>query len=116
MVRRNVSGHEGRKERLGESAGPALVADKTELDAFSDAYQIPKFVPATFEKGEVVRAVIGDFEPSFIFIDSFPSLASWSAMVEAEDGDDKEIKEIMAALEKVSTCSKNTLHRAEESE
>ncbi|MAQ15565.1 MAG: CoA activase [Sandaracinus sp.] len=50
---------EGRKERLGESAGPALVADKTELTTFSDAYQIPKFVPAKFEAGQVVRAVIG---------------------------------------------------------
>jgi len=75
-----------------------------------------KNVPGGDIRSFVVRAVIGDSEPSFLFIDSFPSLASWSAMVEAEDGDDKEIKEIMAALEKASTCSKNTLHRAEESE
>ena len=75
-----------------------------------------KNVPGGDIRSFVVRAIVGDSEPSFIFIDSFPSLASWSTMVEARDGDDKEIKEIMAALEKASTCSKNTLHRAEESE
>ena len=34
---------EGRKERLGESAGPPLVAAETELDAFQDLYAIPPF-------------------------------------------------------------------------
>ena len=75
-----------------------------------------KNVPGGDIRSFVVRAIVGDSEPSFIFIDSFPSLASWSAMVEARDGDDKEIKEIVAALEKASTCSGDTLHRAEESE
>jgi len=63
-----------------------------------------KNVPGGDIRSFVVRAVVGDSEPSFIFIDSFPSLTSWSAMAEAQDGDDKEIKEIMAALEKASTC------------
>ena len=50
---------EGRKSRLGESAGPPLVRDGSELEQFRDAYAIEKFKPATFERGEVVRAIIG---------------------------------------------------------
>jgi predicted CoA-substrate-specific enzyme activase len=49
----------GRKARLGESAGPALAKDETELDEFKRLYAIPKFVPAEFTPGETVRAVIG---------------------------------------------------------
>ncbi|MAC25411.1 MAG: CoA activase [Myxococcales bacterium] len=50
---------EGRKERLGESAGPPLVAAETELDAFQDLYAIPPFHPPRFAPGDLVRAVIG---------------------------------------------------------
>jgi activator of 2-hydroxyglutaryl-CoA dehydratase/predicted nucleotide-binding protein (sugar kinase/HSP70/actin superfamily) len=49
----------GRKERLGESAGPPLVRESSEADAFCDLYKIPKFTPAKFEPGQVVRAAIG---------------------------------------------------------
>jgi activator of 2-hydroxyglutaryl-CoA dehydratase/predicted nucleotide-binding protein (sugar kinase/HSP70/actin superfamily) len=50
---------EGRKERLGESAGPPLAKDASELEGFVDAYRIPPFHPARFSPGQVVRAVIG---------------------------------------------------------
>jgi activator of 2-hydroxyglutaryl-CoA dehydratase/predicted nucleotide-binding protein (sugar kinase/HSP70/actin superfamily) len=49
----------GRKERLGESAGPPLVRAATEADEFCELYKIPKFTPAKFEPGQVVRAAIG---------------------------------------------------------
>jgi activator of 2-hydroxyglutaryl-CoA dehydratase len=49
----------GRRARLGEQAGPPLSATANETDEFTDTYKIPKFVPATFEKGQVVRGVIG---------------------------------------------------------
>jgi activator of 2-hydroxyglutaryl-CoA dehydratase/predicted nucleotide-binding protein (sugar kinase/HSP70/actin superfamily) len=49
----------GRKARLGESAGPALVATPEELEAFRAKYRIPTFEPARFRPGEVVRAAIG---------------------------------------------------------
>jgi activator of 2-hydroxyglutaryl-CoA dehydratase/predicted nucleotide-binding protein (sugar kinase/HSP70/actin superfamily) len=49
----------GRKARLGESAGPPLSKTPDELADFKTTYAIPKFVPATFEPGEVVRGVIG---------------------------------------------------------
>ena len=50
---------EGRKERLGESAGPPLATDKGELDGFIEAYRIPKFEPVSFEAGQTVRAIVG---------------------------------------------------------
>ena len=49
----------GRKARLGETAGPSLSKSEDELSAFRASYTIPKFVPARFEPGQVVRAVIG---------------------------------------------------------
>jgi len=49
----------GRKERLGESAGPPLVRASNEADEFCELYKIPKFTPAKFEPGQVVRAAIG---------------------------------------------------------
>lgn len=50
---------EGRKARLGESAGPPLAKDPGELDTFIEAYRVPKFEEARFEPGSTVRAVIG---------------------------------------------------------
>ncbi len=49
----------GRRARLGETAGPPLSANEIETHQFVDTYTIPKFVPKTFSPGEVVRAVIG---------------------------------------------------------
>jgi activator of 2-hydroxyglutaryl-CoA dehydratase/predicted nucleotide-binding protein (sugar kinase/HSP70/actin superfamily) len=49
----------GRKAKLGEAAGPALVSDTSELEAFREQYRIPRFVPARFEPGQRVRGVIG---------------------------------------------------------
>jgi activator of 2-hydroxyglutaryl-CoA dehydratase/predicted nucleotide-binding protein (sugar kinase/HSP70/actin superfamily) len=50
---------EGRRSRLGESAGPPLVANSDELATFRAAYSIPKFQPAKFAPGQQVRGVIG---------------------------------------------------------
>ncbi len=49
----------GRKEKLGETAGPPLVSSIAELDEFREKYRIPKFQEATFQPGEVIRGVIG---------------------------------------------------------
>ncbi|HVY47419.1 MAG TPA: BadF/BadG/BcrA/BcrD ATPase family protein [Minicystis sp.] len=49
----------GRKARLGESAGPPLVKTQTEVDAFKKLYSIPKFTPMKLSPGQVVRGVIG---------------------------------------------------------
>ncbi|ALS28696.1 CoA activase [Paenibacillus sp. 32O-W] len=49
----------GRKAKLGEKAGPPLVASETELDEFRREYRIPRFTPASFAPGQKVRAAIG---------------------------------------------------------
>ena len=49
----------GRQAKLGAKAGPPLVAASGELEAFREAYAIPRFVDATFAAGQVVRGVIG---------------------------------------------------------
>ncbi len=49
----------GRRARLGEQAGPPLSADEVETNQFVETYTIPKFQPAKFSPGQVVRAVIG---------------------------------------------------------
>src|SRR5262249_55685383 len=49
----------GRKERLGETAGPPLVRAAREAEGFCDLYKVPPFSPTKFERGQVVRAVIG---------------------------------------------------------
>jgi len=49
----------GRSARLGEAAGPSLAKTKDELEAFRDEYKIPRFQPARFLPGDVVRAALG---------------------------------------------------------
>src|SRR5579864_3352141 len=49
----------GRASKLGAKAGPPLVADPAEREAFCRDYAIPKFEHASFPPGSVVRAVIG---------------------------------------------------------
>ncbi len=49
----------GRKARLGESAGPPLVKTRDEVEEFRELYAIPRFSPMKLEAGSTVRAVIG---------------------------------------------------------
>jgi activator of 2-hydroxyglutaryl-CoA dehydratase/predicted nucleotide-binding protein (sugar kinase/HSP70/actin superfamily) len=49
----------GRKARLGESAGPPLSKTEQELEEFRRLYAIHKFTPMALEKGSNVQAVIG---------------------------------------------------------
>src|SRR5690606_34274533 len=49
----------GRRARLGEQAGPPLSREAGETEKFVASYAIPRFEPAKFEQGQVVRAVIG---------------------------------------------------------
>jgi activator of 2-hydroxyglutaryl-CoA dehydratase/predicted nucleotide-binding protein (sugar kinase/HSP70/actin superfamily) len=49
----------GRKARLGETAGPPLSKTEQELEDFRELYRIPKFIPTAFTPGQHVRAVVG---------------------------------------------------------
>jgi len=49
----------GRRERLGQQAGPPLASDADEAARFAQAYEIARFVPPELEPGQTVRCVIG---------------------------------------------------------
>jgi predicted CoA-substrate-specific enzyme activase len=49
----------GRKSKLGESAGPGLVDAEEEWLRFSEKYKTPHYEDTTLEPGQVVRGVIG---------------------------------------------------------
>src|SRR5436190_4895918 len=49
----------GRAAKLGAKAGPPLVVDDADREAFIKEYAIPKFEHARFDPGSIVRAVIG---------------------------------------------------------
>ena len=50
---------EGRKKEKQASGSRGLSASKAELDEFKARYQRPRFVPASFQPGDRVRAFIG---------------------------------------------------------
>jgi len=72
------------------------------------------WVNANVEGGGITSAVgtavVGNQEV-FIFIDTYPSLASWAATAEALDTDAAE--ELGDLFDDTSECSKNTLWRIE---
>jgi len=49
----------GRAEEKAAAGGQGLVASKSELDAFEQAYRRKKFTPATFQRGQVVAGFVG---------------------------------------------------------
>lgn len=49
----------GRKARLGQSAGPPLAKTSGEKESFAELYRIPRFSPMKLEEGQIVRGVIG---------------------------------------------------------
>ncbi len=49
----------GRKSKLGESAGPGLVEQPAERDAFVAKYETPPYEDAVLEAGKTYRGVIG---------------------------------------------------------
>ncbi len=51
--------HTGRNARLSGTAAGPLVQDQAELDSFTEEYRLPRFDPATFAPGHLVRGAIG---------------------------------------------------------
>lgn len=74
-----------------------------------------KHVNANVEGGDIhsyVLATVVGKARTFLYADSFPSLASWGAAMKLE-GEEKEA--IDAALDAVAECEKNSLHMSKES-
>jgi hypothetical protein len=59
----------------------------------------------------VLQTVVGN-TGTFLYADSYPSLAAWEAVSKIESD---EMKEIEKGLDEAAECSSNTLHRARES-
>ncbi len=51
--------HDDRRAQLGEAAGPGLLAEDEDLEAFRQSYQVPAFHPPALPAGTCVRAYIG---------------------------------------------------------
>src|SRR5579875_3239486 len=49
----------GRQEEKAKSGGQGLVRSQAELEEFKEQYRRKKFVPATFQPGEIVRGFVG---------------------------------------------------------
>ncbi|NND72193.1 MAG: hypothetical protein HKN43_11520 [Rhodothermales bacterium] len=78
-----------------------------------------QFMNANVEGGDIRSYVltpkVGEREPrGFMFIDSYPSLASWAAgdaAIETDAG-----KAVQAALNELLDCSENEMHMSRQSE
>ena len=76
-----------------------------------------QFLNAHVEGGDIhsyIATPVVGAQGQFVGIDSFPSMASWTAhkaLLEKPEG-----RELMAAFEKVSTCSSNSLYSVAETE
>jgi hypothetical protein len=77
------------------------------------------FVNANVKGGDItsniVTSVVGNATPGrFIYVDSFPSLESWTAAKSATEGN-AEGEAIDAELQEVASCSDNRLYSSEKS-
>lgn len=77
------------------------------------------FINANVKGGDItshiVTPIVGDASTgTFIYVDSFPSLASWSVAKQATDGN-KEGEALDAELAEVANCSENRLYSSEAS-
>ena len=78
-----------------------------------------KFMNANVDGGKIgssiVTTVVGDASTGhFLYVDTFPDLATWSTAKKATEGND-EGEAIDAELGEVADCSDNRLYSAEES-
>lgn len=74
-----------------------------------------KYINANVKGGDITSRVLTPIvgtRNTFIFLDSYPSLTSWTAG-EALESD--EMAAIAAELEALTDCSENTLHKSEAS-
>ena len=78
-----------------------------------------KFMNANVEggniSGNIVTTIVGDLTPGrFLFVDSFPSLESWTAAKSATTGN-AEGEAIDAVFGAVTTCTESGLYSSESS-
>ena len=103
----------GRRSRLGEQAGPPLSTNGDETQAFIDAYRVPRFEPARFSPGQVVRAVIGldggSTSSKAVLVDEQGTILAKAYQL-SKGNPIQDAKELVAALEEGVTSQGATLH------
>ena len=95
-----------------------MKTDKTMDDLRTANSSWVKFINANVKGGDItssiVTPIVGDTSPgNFLYVDSFPNLATWSLIRAAESSEAGE--KIIAALDDVASCSQNRLYSAKES-
>lgn len=96
------------------------VADDKDMDDVRAANsKWVQFINSSVEGGgitsHIITSVVGNQSPgNFGYVDSFPTLESWTAAKSATEGNE-EGEAIDADLGEVADCSKNSLYEAEES-
>ncbi|MCK6549872.1 acyl-CoA dehydratase activase-related protein [Myxococcota bacterium] len=97
----------GRKAKLGQTAGPALVKESRELDEFREKYRIPRFEPAKFQPGERVRAVIGldggSTSSKAVLVDADSGRILKKEYVLSKGNPIQDMKDMLASLKKYVT-------------
>ena len=92
-----------------------LKEDKSISDVHAANGQWSRYVNANVEGSDihsyVLQTVVGP-TGSFLYADSYPSVAAWDAVQNIEND---EMKAIEKALGEVADCSSNTLHKFKES-
>jgi len=92
-----------------------LKEDKTIDDVHAANGKWVKHVNANVEGGDIhsyVLATVVGKARTFLYADSFPSMASWEAAMGIEDDT---MKAISDGLDAVADCAKNSLHMSKES-
>ena len=103
----------GRAARLGETAGPPLIKEMSELEQFRTLYKIPKFEDKKLEKGQNVRVVIGmdggSTSSKAVLIDFDTGELIKKEYILSKGNPISDTKEIMASLKRWATDNEATL-------
>jgi hypothetical protein len=107
------------EERIVNLVTCELVEGMTQADVHKANGPWVRYMNENVPGGDIRSApavpIVGNWT-KFLYIDSFPNLASWSAAMELENAGSAEIQKILSDLDKTASCSKNSLYRAVGSE
>ena len=103
------------EDRVAELWNCKVEDGKTMDDVRTANSKWVKYVNANVDGGEinsyVLTPIVGK-SAAFMYVDTYPSLESWTAGKALESD---EMSAIEAELNEAATCSNNTLHRSEQS-
>ena len=103
----------GRKSRLGESAGPALIQGDDELASFRSRYTVPRFIEPEFTPGQRVEGYLGvdggSTSSKCVVVDGNGEILLKAYQL-SKGNPIQDIKEMLSALKQRVTKQGATLH------